>query len=213
LGHDFTFVHHPFDSESFEVDSGGGPVLAKDTVMETLKVRRRYHRVSFVVSPPNAQLHFFPLNRIARNSSASGRVVLDSLFKGTYRFVLKADAATYDSLGGEFSVPGDTMRLSLNRKNVEVRFVADRGLFPRTILIPAHFKVSLGSSVVTGRLESEELLRLGVGVEYNVEAEAIEDWDLAGRLYVGSRKILLSRNDAGKSVTIKVQEKGKPKPL
>ncbi|MBI1803207.1 MAG: hypothetical protein HY033_05510 [Ignavibacteriae bacterium] len=208
-GSQYKFTYFPFDQESYMIDSIRNEV-STDPMHDTLKLYRRHYSVPFVFTPPDAKLTVDHLPRIPTESTSIATGIIDGLLKEEYSYALEAkDTNEYYSIASKFSVPRDTLKLSLSRKHVEVRFVADRGLGFKEILIPAHFKILEGSSVVAYALESGESVRLEVGVGYTVEATAKEDWDLSGRVYVKRENICIPKRGSKEPIErkIKVHEK------
>jgi len=190
----------PFDEEMFATDS----LLKKvDTPIDSITVRFKIHNLCYVLTPENAEL--VVIDHGVQQKLARGNTI--SLKKGTYTYEVKADTKFYDSDSGKFSVPRDTLRVALRRKQVTVTFVADRGLKPKEIIVPARLTLTQVSSNTKSTVTSGDSISLYVGEKYTVQAIAKESWDLAGRTYFGSQPIMLTREMNGIRITIPVTER------
>jgi hypothetical protein len=205
-GAPFRLYLQPFDNDLFEPDSfNSGYVPEKDTVVD-LNLQRRIHVLPFLISPSGATISVDgAVYDTSLHTTGAGELRLQ---KGKYSYKLIDDSdRDYDSLTGIFYVPRDTLSLSLNRKPIGVRFVANRGIKPNLVLVPASFTISQGSSVVKAGLASWEQISLASGLDYTVGARGSDDWDLSHRVYVGSLKFKVFRTGTNADTIIYVNVK------
>src|SRR5262249_6910211 len=149
-------------------------------VRHTVSLHHKQIAIQFTVSPSEAVLSIDSDTSI--HDRNTGRGIFKGC-KGDHTYLLSADPKVYIPRSGVFWIPRDTLdplKFVLERKRVKVSFIADRGLGPNEIIVPdAHFKVLLGSKVIANSTGGEDLVDLEKGLDYTVEAEARDKWDLS----------------------------------
>ncbi|MGA9118682.1 MAG: hypothetical protein WB699_04900 [Bacteroidota bacterium] len=193
----------PADSLAFGASEEYRKVpLGESAVVMPLRLRK--YKTAFDLSPDTAAtLSFHDLS--TDTTVKVHHKGFHTLTRGKYSFQLETKDFTPDS--GTFFVPEDNpVTLHLNRKTVQVKFIADRGLEKKFMRIPGVVTIHDQSSAHERTVRTDEPVTLEVGKAYSIQIVAGEPWDLLRRKYVGS-KSLTPRGDAALAIlVIKVEE-------
>lgn len=171
---------------------------------DTVHAEYRMYRVAYSIIPAGAQLtvHNSVLgstNRISQNQKLE-------LPKGLHEYVVEADPTIFESQGGSFYVPGESLRVELPRRSIRVSFYANRGL-GKELRVPARFTIRRGALVVQSDVPSGEWVYLPAGNDYVVEAMAMYPFDLMKRTYTRTlTNLRIAREDGGHEIRVPVQE-------